>query len=89
MSRRSLAAAVVVLGFVGILVYGTLGSQQVECRVTVEFDGGRNSAAASAETKDEALRQAVTTACGPLAPGMDNSIRCGNTPPVEQDCRTL
>jgi hypothetical protein len=89
MSPRTIAAAVIGLGFVGVLAYGTLGSQNIECRVTVVFDGQRQSATASAENEKDAEHQAVIAACGPIAPGMDNAIRCGNTPPVEKDCRPL
>jgi predicted dinucleotide-utilizing enzyme len=89
MSRRTLAAAVVGLGFLGILVVGTLRSQNVECQVTVVFDGQRQQATASAANAEDAEYQAVIAACGPIAPGMDNAIRCGNTPPVEKDCHSI
>ncbi len=89
MNRRSLAAVIGGVSFVGLLAYGTFGGQKVECRVVVEFDGSRNTATASAATEEDAVHQAVITACGPMAPGMDNAIRCGNSQPVEKDCRTL
>lgn len=89
MSRRTLAAVIGGVAFVGILAWGTLGTQNVECRVTVEFQGQRQSATASAENAKDAEHQAVIAACGPIAPGMNNAIACGNKPPVERDCRAL
>lgn len=89
MTRRTLAAVLAGVGFVAVLVYGTLGSQHVACSVTVAFEGREQSATASAENAEEAERQAVIAACGPIAAGMDASIRCGNTPPVQKDCNPV
>ena len=88
-SRRTALVAVAVLAFVGLLLYGTLGAQQVECRVTVAYDGKENAATASASTEEEAEHQARITACGPIAPGMDPSIQCTNRPPVKRECHKL
>ena len=54
-----------------------------------EFQGRSNQATASGATPDEAERQARTTACGPIAHGMDETIACTNRPPVRRECRTL
>jgi hypothetical protein len=32
------------------------------------------------------VRAAVSTACGPVASGMNESIACQNRPPVSQQC---
>lgn len=76
--------AVVVLA--GILLWSTLQAQKSACTVCVAYKGGRNCAHATAETPKEAQRSAQTTACGPLARGMDQSIECDNIPPVEVHC---
>ena len=90
MSTRSRAVTVaVVLAFVGFLLWSTLSSQRVECGVTVEFGGGRQSATASAESEHQAMEQAQTAACGPLTGSMDERIACANRPPVSKQCRTL
>lgn len=86
-SRGKVLTLIVILGFVALLLYNTLSAQRVECEVCVAFDGGRNCAAASHSTERDAARSAQTTACGPLAKGMDQAIACGNTPPVSQQCR--
>lgn len=88
-SRRTLITLAVVAGFVALLLYGTLGAQQVECSVTVTHEGRENSATASAANEEEAERSARMTACGPIAPGMDASIQCTNRPPVKRQCRQL
>jgi len=86
-SRGKVLTLIVILGFVALLLYNTLSAQRVECQICVEFNGGRNCATASHSTEKDAVRSAQTTACGPLANGMDQAIACDNTPPVSQQCR--
>jgi hypothetical protein len=87
--RSRIVAIAVVVGFVLFLAWSTLSSQKAECTVTMEFQGRRATASASAATQPEALNQARATACGPIASGMDNRIACDNRPPVTQRCRNL
>jgi hypothetical protein len=77
------------MALAALLLYSTLKSQRAECAVTVSFRGRENAASASGATPDEAERQARTAACGPIAPGMDATIACTNTPPVKRECRQL
>jgi predicted negative regulator of RcsB-dependent stress response len=87
--RGKVLTLLVVLAFAGFLLWTTLGSQQVECTVAVAFGNARNTATASAASEADATREAQTAACGPLAQGMDESIRCGRIPPLSRQCRTL
>lgn len=88
MTRRAKAAtAVIVLGFVGFLAWGTFSSQKVQCSVVVRFRGQVDSATASAASADDAGRQAQSTACGTLAHGMDEKIACDNVVPVKRVCQ--
>ncbi len=86
MKRGTLLTLLVGVGFAGFLLWSTLSAQQAECTACVTFNGKTNCATASAETPAEATRQAVTTACGVLAAGMDESIRCSNLPPERPRC---
>jgi len=83
-----LLTVAVVLAFVAFLAWSTLSAQKAECEVCVEFQGGRNCATASHENEAEAARSAQTTACGPLAKGMNDAIACENRPPVSRQCST-
>ena len=84
-----LVTLLVVLVFAGFLLWSTLSSQRVECTVTVAFANGRNTATASAASEADAIREAQTAACGPLAQGMNESIACGRIPPISRQCRSL
>ena len=88
MKRGPVVAAVLIVGLAAFLLWSTLGAQRAQCRACVEFDGQRNCAAASASTEAEATKSAVSTACGVLARGMDQSIACDNTKPVSLECKT-
>jgi hypothetical protein len=89
MRRSTMVTLLVLAAFAVLLLYSTLASQRAECRVLVEYEGQRNGATASGATVEDAEREARTAACGPMARGMNASIACSNTPPVEKECRTL
>lgn len=90
MTRRGrLLTLLVVLAFGGYLLWSTLGSQHVECTVTVAFNNSENTARASAAAEPDALREAQVAACGPLTASMDDRIACGRIPPVSRQCRSL
>lgn len=90
MTQRSrLLTALVVFGFVAFLLWTTMASQRAECTVAVAYAGGRGEATASGASEADAVREAQTTACGPLARGMNESIACSNTPPLSRRCRPL
>jgi uncharacterized protein (UPF0333 family) len=89
MRRSTIITLVAVVLFAGFLLYSTMTSQRAECSVTVEYQGRRNDATASAATEREAEQQARTTACGPIAAGMNATIACTNRTPVRRQCRTL
>ena len=87
--RGNVITFAVLAGLAGFLLWQTLGSQNHECTVAVDFNGRTNEATASASTEEEAVRQAQTTACGPITFGMNDVIACGNRPPKKKECRTL
>jgi hypothetical protein len=87
-SGSRLLVTLVVLAFVAFLAWTTVSAQKVECRVCVEFANGRNCATASGDDEKTAGQSAQTTACGPLAAGMDATIACGNRVPVTRQCHT-
>jgi hypothetical protein len=79
---------VVIAGFVVLLLWSTMSSQQVECEICVEFKGRTNCATASAANEAQAVQSAQMTACGTISSGMAESVLCGDTPPVSRRCTT-
>ena len=88
MKRGTVIGLIVAAIFASFLLWSTLSAQRVNCEACVEFGGGRNCAKVSGASQAEALRAAVSTACGPVAQGMNESIACQNRPPVSQRCTT-
>jgi hypothetical protein len=82
-TRLTVFAAVALALF---LLYSTLAAQKAACNVCVAFKGGHNCAHATAETAKEAAKSAQTTACGPIAKGMAESIECDNVAPEQVTC---
>jgi hypothetical protein len=76
-----------VLAFVAFLLWTTLASQRIECTIAVEFKNERRTASASAASEEDAVREAQTAACGPLAGSMDERLACAGRPPVNRSCR--
>jgi hypothetical protein len=88
MKPKTLLTIAAILVFAAFLAYTTLSAQKVTCTVCVEFNGQNNCASASHESENEAARSAQTTACGPVASGMNDAIACGNRVPVSRKCST-
>lgn len=88
MKRSTIVTLVAIAGFVALLAWSMLSAQKVECEACITFRGNRNCATASADSKEEAVRSAVSTACGPLAGGMDDRLACGAVAPEVRYCRT-
>ncbi|HET7040421.1 MAG TPA: hypothetical protein VFI13_00280 [Gemmatimonadales bacterium] len=88
MKRSTLLTVAAVLAFAALLLYSTLSSQKAECEVCVSFNGRSNCATARGSSAAEATRSAQTTACGPIASGMAETINCGNVEPASTRCKT-
>lgn len=88
MKRGPVVAAFLIVGLAALLLWSTLAAQRAQCHACVDFAGQHNCASASASTEAEATKSAVSTACGVLARGMDQSIACDNTKPVSLECKT-
>ncbi len=78
----------VVLSAMGWMVYSSMARVAHECDVCVEFNGQRRCTRGAGANEEEARQGAQTAACGVLASGMDESIRCQNTVPVSATCST-
>ena len=87
--RGRMVTLLVVVLFGAFLLWSTLASQHVECTVVVAFAKDQGSGTASAASRDDAIREAQTGACGPLSQGMNDRIACSRVPPVSTRCRTL
>ena len=66
---------------VGYVMYSSFRTHPYRCEVCMQFGGGRDCRTASADTRENALRTAITNACAQLASGVTESGQCEATAP--------
>ena len=85
--KASLVTVVLLVGLLGVLAWLTLGYQQVECKVCMDFKGRQNCATAAAATREEAIRTGRSTACGLIVAGVRDSFACDAAQPASIACQ--
>lgn len=87
MKRSTLYSIAAVLAVAALFFFMTTARAKVECRVCMDYRGRSNCATAVGATERAAHEGAQSTACGPIASGMDQQIECGRLPPATAECR--
>ena len=87
MKRSTLYGLAAVLAVAALFFVMTTARAKVQCQVCMEFKGRNNCATAVGATEQAAREGAQSTACGPIASGMDEQIGCGRAQPVSVQCR--
>jgi hypothetical protein len=78
--RSTLYGIAAACAVAALFFFMTTARAKVQCRACVEFHGRTNCATAVGATAQVARDGAQSTACGPIASGMDEQIGCGRTP---------
>jgi hypothetical protein len=65
----------------GGILYSTMSMTRYRVKVCMQFQGQFNCATAAGSTKDYAMRQAVSTACAPIAGGVTQTLACERAQP--------
>lgn len=81
MKKVAWAGVVFAALVVGYVMFSSFGAHPFRCEVCMAFNGQRDCRTASADTRENALRTAITNACAQLASGVTESSQCENTPP--------
>jgi hypothetical protein len=79
--RCRLLAGLALLAFAGLLLYLSLAGKEHGVEVCLTFAGRSACGTAWAESREEALRGAATNACGTLARGVAETMRCSHAKP--------
>ncbi len=88
MNRRMAAVLIIAMVLLmGYIVYGSMARVEYTCDLCVEFNGMRECRRGAGATEEEAAQAAQTSACGTMAQGMDQSIRCQNQRPAIRQCQ--
>ena len=84
--RNTIITILLVAGLAVIFWNKTMNAQLATCEVCVEFNGQRQCSKASGPNQKEAARTAHSTACGPVANGMNDKIACDSRQPALLRC---
>jgi predicted transcriptional regulator len=87
MKRSTLYGIAAVFTVAALFFFMTTARAKEECRVCMEFRGRTNCATAVGATERAAREGAQSTACGPIASGMDEQIGCSRAEPVSVQCK--
>ncbi|GIU74481.1 MAG: hypothetical protein KatS3mg004_1568 [Bryobacteraceae bacterium] len=82
--KRERLVLIAVAGFAALAALMTwmmLGARRYRVEVCMEFGGRTACRTASGPTREEAVRTAADNACGLLASGMTESMRCSHSQP--------
>ena len=85
MDKTTRATLIFLVLFIGMFVYFSMTIPRFECEICVTFQNETTCRAPASEMKEASIESAVTNACGTLASGMTESIRCQHT---RSDCVT-
>jgi len=86
-NKGRIVSSVVVAAVIAWIVYLSVGAQAYSCEVCVEFNGQTQCRSAAGTTREEAIKTATSVACATLASGMEQSMRCEQTPPKSIHCK--
>ena len=87
MKRSTLYGIAAVIAVAALFFVMTTARAKVQCRVCAEFRGRANCATALGASADAARQGAQSTACGPIASGMDAQIAFGRAAPAVVQCQ--
>jgi hypothetical protein len=87
LKKGRLVAVGAVVAVLAWIIYSSMGTQAYSCEACVEFNGQTQCRSAAGATREEALKTATSVACATLAHGMEQSIRCEQTPPKSINCK--
>jgi hypothetical protein len=80
--KKSVLLGILFLAIVvGFVVYSTLNTGRIRCRVCITFQGRQSCRTAAAGTRELALRTATENACALISSGITDSNQCHETPP--------
>jgi hypothetical protein len=83
---RALPGLLLATVFLGALVYATLRESGVRCEACVDFEGARACRSVAAADREQAVDQAVATACAVLARGVTEAFACQRSVPSSLHC---
>jgi hypothetical protein len=81
MKKPVLVGILIVAAILGIMVYSSMNLAAHRVEVCINFRGIENCKTARGATQEDAVRTAITNACGEMASGVTDSMACTRLEP--------
>jgi hypothetical protein len=81
--KPALIAALFFLAVVGFIIYSTMNTAASKVEVCMNFNGRTSCRIASAATREDAMRAAMSNACAELVSGVTDTLACGRQEPAK------
>lgn len=78
----SILVTIGVIGFLAFIAYLTVSGPSYRVKVCMAFQGRNACKTVKAKTEQDAVRGAITNACGDIASGVTEVVACENTAPA-------
>ena len=89
LSKPAIVGILFAVFLLALIIYQTLGMNQYECEVCVEFNGRTKCLTVKGENELQAVQTAKDNACSYVVNGRAESFRCSQTPPASTRCKHL
>lgn len=83
---RVVVSLLIAAGFLAVMFYVTAAETSYECSVCIRYRGSENCATVAGPDEEQAMMQAVSTACAPISSGVTDGMECNRTPPRSARC---
>jgi hypothetical protein len=87
MTRIGIIGTLLLAGVIAYVVYQSMHLEAATCEVCIEYNGNTQCRTVSGPTLDDARSGAITNACAFLSSGVTDSMACGRTKPISENCR--
>lgn len=77
-----LVIALALAGLAGLMYYSIVGNLKYRVEVCVAFNGRTSCRTSRADTEAHAMHTAQSNACGLIASGVTDTMKCEQTPPT-------
>lgn len=87
--RGAIATLAVLVPVIGFVVVSSLQDSTVQCDVCIVHHGERVCRSVTAASEEAGIRGGVDNACGMVASGVTEVVRCTTTPPISASCHPI
>lgn len=82
--KKPVLVGIAIVGVIlGLMAYSMMNLSSNRVEVCITFNGVENCKIARGATQEDAIRTAITNACGEIASGVTDSMNCTRSQPTK------